>query len=570
MSPNICLVPNMSAAAKLRLDKILSFFAGLCVMGLALLSSQAHAQAAPSAYTTSYRYDLAGRVLGTILPDPDGSGPLSYRATRNTIDARGLVTRTQNGKLASWQADTIAPANWTGYTVAQQVDYFYDPMGRKVQETTSSGGTILTLTQFSYDSVGRLQCTALRMNSAVFPSSVTTAFPTAACDLGATGSQGPDRITYQTYDQYHRVLQVVQGYGTPAQRNYVTYTRTAWGAPQTSTDANGNTTTLAYDQFGRLSSMYFPSPASPGTSNSADYEAYGYDSNGNRTYWRRRDGQIINDCYDALNRTSIHYVHADASNCTATGGEKDVYTRYDNMGNVISKRFASFSGTGVGYTYDGLGRLSSATDMQGRTVGYAYNAASARVSLIHPDLNAVGYGLDTANRLITLGWNATSGLLTQGYDDLGRLSGLGKGGGSTSYSYDGVGRLSSMTNDLAGTTYDVTWTFGYNPASQIQSSSATSTIYDYKERTTATVNKTHDGLNRDTGIVSVGGYDARGNLTYEGSGGRTMSYDIENRLLTVNSSTANMKLEYDPEGRLYRYSTDGGQHGRPSSTMAST
>jgi len=164
--------------------------------------------------------------------------------------------------------------------------------------------------------------------------------------------------------------------------------------------------------------------------------------------------------------------------------------------------------------------------------------------------------------LNTLSLNGSTTLITQAYDSLGRRISLGRGvsnaAGSTSYGYDNLDRLTSFTNDLNGTTYDVTWTFSsYSPANQIITWGASSTIYDYKQTTTATDNHTYDGLNRDASIAALsGGFDANGNLTYDGT--RTFTYDIYNRLLTATGGGANVKLVYDPLGRLAKYSTDGG------------
>ena len=57
-------------------------------------------------------------------------------------------------------------------------------------------------------------------------------------------------------------------------------------------------------------------------------------------------------------------------------------------------------------------------------------------------------------------------LATFAYDDLGRRTSLTRGNGTVqSYGYDAVSRLATLTNDLAGTTNDLTPTFAYNPAS---------------------------------------------------------------------------------------------------------
>lgn len=502
----------------------------------------------------TYRtYDANRRPVFEIGVDPDGppvgspctSGCLIRAIIKHSYDSMARETLTETG--------TGTSIDGTGFAQASYVVTHYNARGLKDQVTgyITGNGTPQSLSQFSYDNQGRQVCAAVRMNMAVTP-------PADACTLGTEGAVGPDRITRTYYDSAGRVSELWRAVGTPIAQPYARYTYANNGLKATEKDANGNLTTLEYDGFDRLKKLRYPSTTiGAGTSSTTDYEEYAYDNNGNRTYWRRRDGQVMNNCYDNLNRITIHYVHAQ-SGCTATGGAGDVYTSYDLTGKILSKRFASFSGSGVSYAYDGLGRVSSTTDMNGRTVGYAYNAASARISIIYPDLNTVGWGLDNANRMITVGYNGTTGLLSQGYNNLGRTTYQGKGGGATNYGYDALGRLTSMTNNVAGTTYDITWTFTYNPAGQVQTSSANSTAYDYDQTASATNNSTFDGLNRDTGIVSVGGYDARGNLTYDGAGGRTMTYDIENRLLSVVSSSVNMRLNYDPEGRLYRFSNDGG------------
>jgi RHS repeat-associated protein len=193
--------------------------------------------------------------------------------------------------------------------------------------------------------------------------------------------------------------------------------------------------------------------------------------------------------------------------------------------------------------------------MNGRTVGYQYNAASARTRLTYPDSNYLGYSLDDANRLTGFGWNANSGVFSQSYDALSRVNSMAKGSGSTGYTYDSVGRLASITNDLAGTTNDITWTFSArNPAGQIATQTASSEVYDYRAASVSTTDKTYDGLNRDAGIAALsGGYDVRGNMAFDGT--RTFTYDLENRLLTASGGSANLTLTYDPEGRLASYTS---------------
>ncbi len=87
------------------------------------LAAPAQAQPAASPFTTAQRYDAMGRVTGTISADPDGAGPLPHRATRNSYDGAGRLTKVETGTLATWQGQDVAPAEWptgaNGFTVHQ-------------------------------------------------------------------------------------------------------------------------------------------------------------------------------------------------------------------------------------------------------------------------------------------------------------------------------------------------------------------------------------------------------------------------------------------------------------------
>jgi len=122
-------------------------------------------------------------------------------------------------------------------------------------------------------------------------------------------------------------------------------------------------------------------------------------------------------------------------------------------------------------------------------------------------------------------------------------------GTSTTYSHDTADRLTALNQNLYASTFDQGYTFDYSPASQMISRVVTNAAYDWA-RTVGVKSWTHDGLNRDAAIAAVGGgYDARGNLTFDGV--RTFAYDVENRLTSV-SGPASMTLSYDPAGRLHQ------------------
>ncbi|MDR6624320.1 RHS repeat-associated core domain-containing protein [Caulobacter segnis] len=502
------------------------------------------AQTSPGAYTTGYRYDAKRQLVGLISPDPDGGGSLLYRATRNTYDAAGRLTKVETGTLSAWQSEAVAPSSWSGFTVLKQVDIVPDAMGRKIRETASAGGTAYALTQYSYDVFGQLECAAVRMNTAQFSQG------TAACSLGPQGPQGPDRITRNEYFADGALKKVTSGYGVQAMvLRENTYTNN--GLLLTETDGEQNTTRHEYDAFDRLKRTYYPSPtAHANTHNPSDYQEYGYDNNGNVTSLRRRDGSTITATFDAQNRQITKSVPA-TSGVAAASFSYD----YDNLGNKIS---ASEGGRTVTRAYDGFGRLTSETGPIG-AVSYHYDAGGRRDQLTWPDSFNVTYEYDNVDSLKFIrragSASASDKIAELTYDNLGRRTGLLRGNNvTTAYGYDAALRLQSLSQTTANAADNVTYGFQYNPASQITLRTISNSAYVIASPTPVDRAYGANGLNQMTsaGATSIS-YDGRGNLLSDGV--TTWVYDAENRL---RGNTAGASHLYDPLGRLYQTTTGSG------------
>jgi RHS repeat-associated protein len=510
-------------------------------------AGQAAAQASASDHTTGYRYDKSQRLVGTILPDPDGGGGIRYAAVRNTYDARGLLIKTEKGELVNWQPETVAPSSWPGFTIFQTVDISYDAAGQKIKELVSGAGTPQTQTQFSYDSNGRPLCTAVRMNVAAFGSA-----PVDACLHGAAGGFGSDRISKNVYDSAGRLVIVQRAFGTPLQQDYVTYTYTANGKQATVTDANGTTAAYSYDGHDRLARWYFASKTTAGVASTTDYEEYGYDAAGNRTSLRKRDGSTLTYQYDALGRNTVKIVPERAG--LSSTHTRDVYFGYDLRGLQTSAHFDGPSGEGVSFSYDGAGRLVSSSqiiDGAVRTMQYGLDRNGNRSELTLANVATTTFGYDGLNRMSTVFEGAwVNPVASFGYDAQGRRTSLARtSGGATSYGYDAIGRLANLSDDLVGTAADITSTFGHNPASQIVVRTRSNDNFVYGGDVTLTRQYSVNGLNQYTAAGPASfTYDANGNLT--GDGSTSYLYDVENRLVSASGSH-NASLRYDPLGRLY-------------------
>jgi RHS repeat-associated protein len=148
--------------------------------------------------TTTYTYDLLGRLLTKTQPDPDGSGPLPAPVTVSVYDA--------NGNLISASLATANPQETTS-TV-------YDGLGHVVKTVNPDG----TYTTAEYDPDGNL--------------------------VYATDAMG--RVTQYIYDALDRQIAVINPDSSVTRTEY-----DGGGRVVGQTDANGNTSQYAYDKLGR-------------------------------------------------------------------------------------------------------------------------------------------------------------------------------------------------------------------------------------------------------------------------------------------------------------------------------
>lgn len=488
-----------------------------------------------TADTTVWKYDSMRRVVGVIGPDPDGAASLKNKATRNTYDAAGRLTRVELGT-------TLGPsdAQWAAFSPLESTETEYDALDRKTRVIKKGGATTYAVTQYSYDSFGLLECVAVRMNPAAFSS-----LPASACTLGATGSQGPDRITRNYYDAADQLTKVLLGFGTSDVTDVVAKTYTVNGLLATLTDGQNNRTTFEYDGHDRLSKTRYPVQlAGQLSSSTTDFEQLGYDANGNVVTRRLRDGQVIALSYDGLNRLTLKDLPTP---------ETDVSYAYDLQGHMLS----ATQGTTVSLAWDALGRQRSETNSLG-TMSYDYDLAGRRTRITWPDGFYVAQDYLLSNSLRAIRENgSTSGvgvLASYSYDDRGNNTSIVRGNGtSTLISPDAISRTSTFTQDLAGTGGDLTATFAYNPANQIVEIGRSNSIYAWSGQTNRSLSYQVNGLNQFTnaGGASVVN-DARGNLVAFGA--RSFGYTSENRLSTGPGGAV---LQYDPIGRLSQISKSG-------------
>lgn len=454
----------------------------------------------------------------------------------------GLLTKVERGNV-----DSQSDSDWALFSPAEAVETTYDDHARPIVTRLLSGSTVHSLGQTGYDALGRPECSVQRMNPAVFG----TVTATSACVLGAqgtgTGDYGPDRIVKTFYDASSRVIEAKTAFGTADEASEVRKSFTANGQVEWVMDAEGNKTSYEYDGHDRLAKTYFPlpSPKGAGSSNGADYEQIAYESlaGGTRTSplvvaFRNRAGQSIGFGYDSLGRIASKDL---------PGSEPDVAYGYDLLGRLTS---ASQTGHALSFTYDALGRVLDQTGPLG-TVASEWDLAGRRTRLTWPDTFYVTYDYLLTGEMTAIRENgAASGigvLATIAYDQLGRRTSLTLGNGvATTYSYDPLSRLDELKLDFAGTADDLTSQFAYNPASQIVSNTRSNDAYAWTGHgsgtTAATSNgvaQSANGLNQIGSWVSSLGYDAKGNVTSDGTYG--YAYSSENLLTSLSKPSGTLR-----------------------------
>lgn len=515
---------------------------------------------------TSYTiYDDYGRVTGTVSADPDGGGSQPRLATRITY-THGLVTRRESG--------TTTSTTMANFTVDQRQDIEYDDYGRAITQrhVATSGTTQHGVTQISYNNLGLVECSALRLNAPL----TTTSLP-AACSTMTAGSDGPDRIRKNVYDAYGRVTEVQSAVGTSlAQATQTMSYRTATGQNGQLAwveDAEDNRTTYIYDDFGRLEETRYPHPTSNNTSSTTDTDGVTYDAYGRVDSFTTRAGETFDFTYDNLGR--LTEVDVPTRSGLASTHSRDVFYSYDLMGNMTHAYFDCHAGSsacsteeGITNTYNALGQLlSSANNMDGvtRIISYGYDVAGRRDTITHPGGIDFGYSYDVLNRFTLLEDDSGNDLFAMTYNNQGRLSasnGLGTAPDMT-FDFDAAGRLDELDIDAYGTTNDVAWDFSFNPASQLASETRDNDLFAFGDHQAIDIDYTPDGLNQLdslfdnlTSITTTFTHDANGNLSSDGS--KTYVYDTENRLVEVVDGSDTVTMRYDPLGRLYEVEDTNG------------
>ena len=517
--------------------------------GLSSCPAAAPASALP--YTTSIRYDSAGRVTGTIAPDPDGEGPLPHPAVRNSYDAAGRLVAVEQGALAFWLPEySLRRSGPASATTRFSSPATTRSTARPVRRWRATGVSRPSPNMATTPAEGS-KCTAVRMN----PDEWGTPLLDKCVPGPAHAVHGGDRITKVVYNPAGEPAEAWDGVGSPLERREAHYTYNRNGQKLSLTDARGYRAEMTWDGFGRQQRWIFPSKSTPRVADQGDFEQYGHDPNGNRTTLRKRDGSVLGYVYDPLGRVVAKLVPGSSANVGYT---------YDLRGLQISANFVNLGG-GVTNAYDGFGRLTTTTTHIGgsvRTVSHRYDRDGAEIETSFPDGKKFWTARDGVGR-IKGGYSGALGdasvqMTVFYFNPASQLYYFGRRWGTSTYTdFDNIGRPWKLYQQMGTATADTASTFAYNPASQLTSEARTNDAYGWTGSVAVDRPYSANGQNQYTSVGSTGfEYDPNGNLKSDGT--TNFTYDFENRLISASGTSPDSKnatLVYDPLGRLFQISS---------------
>ena len=496
-------------------------------------------------------YDANGRVITQTFAD---GGTMRYNYTLSGDVVTGITIIDQLGRTMSKRF------NAQGYVI-EEVDALgqVSKIDRNIGTNTSfkaSGPCGCAENEKTYDSRGNVLTVKDRLNQ-------TESWQYRTFSPASSYDPLLNQVTSYT-DKRSKVT----GYGYDA---VSPNTLTPKGNLTSVTNALNQTTTYAYDSFGRLTTVI--DALNHATTMGYDVNSYVSSQtdalNHATTFQYDLVGNVLSVSDPLSRQTTMSYDNLDRlltvrNPVNATGNPTYSYA-YDDNGNRISVTDANLK-TWT-FTYDAKNRQETVTEPTvpvSRTTRWQYDAADQLLKVIAPSGRTVRYAYDARGQQQAI----TDGLgnnVTFGYDNRGNLTTLkDQRNNTTAFSYDELFRLTGRRDPLGRQV-----TVGYDSVGNVINQTdrmgrQTTIVYDNINRPAsvsyvdATVTYQYDAAGRWTSVSDASGtitwqYDNANRVTAEITNLGTVSYGYNNANQRTTMTAADrppVNYGYDSAGRL--------------------
>ena len=324
----------------------------------ALTASVATVLGSSNKIYTAYYYDIKGRVVKTVQSNPLGGYDVAATVyTFTNKPATVTHTHTASGKTTRTEVYT----------------YSYNHADRLLKVEHTLGGTKITLADYAYDNLGRLQSKSLHGSAT---NKLTYAYNVRGWLTGISGSKFTQNLYYNT--------------GTGTAKYNGSISSMTWKAGNESTIRGYKFT---YDGLSRLMNATYGETAGINTNtNRFSENVTGYDKNGNIKTLQRY-GQTAASSYGLIDNLTFTLAGNqlsrvdDAAAASAYGGgfefkdgvkQANEYT-YDSNGNLTKDLNKGISTI----TYNVLNLPNMVTFSDGSTIAYTYGADGTKLKTVH-------------------------------------------------------------------------------------------------------------------------------------------------------------------------------------------
>jgi RHS repeat-associated protein len=420
--------------------------------------------------------------------------------------------------------------------------YSYDTHGRLTKVTRDGGAVPLNI---AYNSTGKVSTTDAAGATteyfydhrgevaAVRDPFLSTKFFERDDDLQLTSITDTfGQVTEFIYDDNGNLIQTID----PIGNNRSFFYAGPFNRMVTANDANGITTQYRYDNAGNLVAI---------ENVDESLEKFAYDPKGSLKATTNRRGETVNYVRDDAGRI-IRKSYPD--------GSADEFVYDENNGNLVEIRDA------IGITtleYDstvGDHLLTKIVYPGGRLLEFQYDAAGRRIQMTDQDDYQLKYSYNSLGRLKDLRDRSGAELASYSYDVAGRLSRKNLANRTyTTYEYDELDRLIRMVNHAPDGSTNSFFEYAYDDLLLRSSMSTKEGSWNYQfdaiGRLTSAVFQSNDPTQIPNQELAYE-YDAMGNRVRTIRNGLTVDYESNdmNQYQTVGSAT----YRYDADGNLVR------------------